>query len=114
MCAFSSSERPPPVPRATATTFGRLGATSSMCTSSPSACSHAATNRAIAASPAPPGTRLGFTESIATRSASSSCNSSTPGRRYRTDAAYACASATTWSNDTPSPRWKASRTCASL
>src|SRR5438270_9145423 len=66
MCAFKSSERPPPRPRAVATTFGRPGATSQCSTSRPARSSHSATKRAIAASPAPPGTRSGLTESIAT------------------------------------------------
>src|SRR5258708_5523429 len=66
MCALSISERPPPDPRATAITLGRPGAASSSVTSRPCCLSQPATNCAIAASPAPPGTRSGLTESLAT------------------------------------------------
>src|SRR6266542_4135796 len=73
-CALSSSERPPPVPRATPTTLGRPSTGSSIVTSSPAARSQPATKPAIAASPAPPGTRSGLTESISTsRLKSSTC-----------------------------------------
>jgi hypothetical protein len=72
MCAFSISERPPPVPRATPITLGLPGAASSTSTSSPALWSQPATKAAISASPAPPGTRSGFTESIATSEATSS------------------------------------------
>ena len=66
------SEAPPPVPRATPTTLGRPAGGSSTVTSSPCSVSQAATNAAISASPAPPGTSAGLTESIATNSASRS------------------------------------------
>ena len=66
------SEAPPPVPRATPTTLGRPAGGSSTVTSSPCSVSQAATNAAISASPAPPGTSAGLTESIATSCASRS------------------------------------------
>ena len=50
------------------TTFGRPGAASETRTSMPDARRSAAMRSAIAPSPAPPGTRDGFTESMATRS----------------------------------------------
>ena len=69
---FSISVRPPPLPRATPTTLGRPGAASSISTSSPASRIHAATYDATSPSPAPPGTRSGFTESIATSADTSS------------------------------------------
>jgi len=57
----------PPLPRATATTFGRPGvAPGTSVTASPFALSQSATKAAIGASPRPPFTSPGFTESIAT------------------------------------------------
>src|SRR5438270_833814 len=58
MCPFSISERPPPVPRATATTLGRRGAASTSSTSSPARLHHSATRRAIRSSPALPRNRI--------------------------------------------------------
>ena len=81
MCAFRSSERPsrpPPVPTARAITFGRPGAASCTETSSPARSSHPAANAATCASPAPPGTRSGLIESMATRLERSSATPSTP------------------------------------
>lgn len=75
MCAFRSRARPPPLPRATATTFDRPGAASPTDTSTPARSSHSATKRAIAASRAPPGISDGLTESIATNRRSNSINS---------------------------------------
>src|SRR5438046_2138276 len=72
MCAFSISERPPPDPRSTPTTDGRLpGTGSTTVTSHPTSRNQEPTKRAIAPSPAPPGTRSGFTDSIATSSQTS-------------------------------------------
>src|SRR5215213_54206 len=72
MGPFSISERPPPLPRAIATTLGRPGAASSSSTSRPASRIQSATNAATSRSPAPPGTRSGFTESIDTSVATSS------------------------------------------
>src|SRR5919197_2108682 len=72
MCAFSSSERPPPEPRATATTFGLPGAASDTETSSPAAAHQSATARATSPSPGAPATSAGVIELIATRRAASS------------------------------------------
>ena len=66
VCAHSSSVRPPPAPRARTTTLGRPGVASSTSASSPAARAHSTTNPAISASPAPPGTSAGLTESMAT------------------------------------------------
>src|SRR5438094_585789 len=71
MCAFSISERPPPDPRKTPTTEGRPGTGSTTVTSQPASRNQVPTKRAIAPSPAPPGTRSGFTDSIATSSQTS-------------------------------------------
>src|SRR5438094_9191922 len=71
MCAFSISERPPPDPRSTPTTDGRPGTGSTTVTSQPISRSHDPTKAAIAPSPAPPDTRSGFTDSIATSSQTS-------------------------------------------
>jgi len=76
MCAFSIRLRPPPLPRTTPTMLGRPGTGSTTVTSSPAERSHESTNAAIAASPAPSGTRSGLTDSIATSSLISSCSSS--------------------------------------
>src|SRR5438067_9952910 len=76
MCAFSISDRPPPDPRTTPTTDGRPGTGSTTVTSQPASRSHDATKAAIAPSPAPPGTRSGFTDSIATSSQISFSSSS--------------------------------------
>ena len=72
MCAFSISAAPPPLPRAVATTLGRPGSRLVELDLEAASLSQAATNSAISASPAPPGTRSGFTESIATSAATSS------------------------------------------
>src|SRR5262245_28781333 len=84
MCAFSSNERPPPVPRAVATTLGRPGAASTTSTSRPALAHQPETKLAISSSPAPPGTRSGLTESIATRLAMRSLT-----RSRRTSYGYA-------------------------
>src|SRR5947208_522875 len=66
ICALSSKERPPPVPCAIPTTLGRPGLGSSNITSTPACSSQLATKCAISRSPAPPGTKSGLTESMAT------------------------------------------------
>ena len=81
VCAFSSRVRPPPLPRATPTTFGRFGAASSMLTSRPARSSQSATKPATSASPRAPEMRSGLTESIATSARASSATSLTPCRR---------------------------------
>ena len=66
-------------PRAVPTTFQRPAPTSSRATSNPASSSQEPTNAAISVSPAPPGTRSGFTESMATRRRVSSITSSRTG-----------------------------------
>jgi hypothetical protein len=75
MWAFSISERPSPVPRATPMTLGRPHADSTVSTSSPAPLNQSATNSAISRSPAPPGTRSGFTEFMDTNRCASSVSS---------------------------------------
>ena len=77
MCALSISERPPPHPRAIATTLGRPGASSDSVVSRPARSHHSATKRAIASSPEPPATTSGLIDSIATSCAASSATSLT-------------------------------------
>src|SRR5919202_1615616 len=81
--ALSSSARPPPLPRARAITLGRPGAGSTTSTSRPRSSHQRATNRTISASPAPPGTSDGLTESIETSLAASSVS---PASAKREDA----------------------------
>src|SRR6266851_1315771 len=76
MCAFSISDRPPPLPRRTPTTESRPGTGSTTLTSRPAAPSQDATNEAIAPSPEPDATRSGLTEGIATSSQIRSLSSS--------------------------------------
>ena len=78
------SEAPPPRPGATATTLGRPGAASTRSTSRPASPSQPATKSAISSSPAPPGTRSGFTESIETSSATS-CSALIAAESYADD-----------------------------
>src|SRR5689334_16750517 len=73
MCAFSISVRPPPVPGTRPITFARCGASSWTSAATPLSFSHCATKRASAASPAPPATRVGLTDSIATSRSRSLC-----------------------------------------
>src|SRR5215211_216804 len=74
-CPFSSSDRPPPVPRAIAITLGPSpGPTSS--TSSPRSRAQRATKSAISRSPRPPAISSGLIESIRTSCCASSANSS--------------------------------------
>ena len=72
LCPQSMRAGPPRAPSMTPKTFGRPGAAGATRTSSAEARISAAIRSAIAPSPAPPGTSEGFTESIATRSRSSS------------------------------------------
>src|SRR4051794_17746302 len=72
-CPFRSSERPPPEPRRRAITLGRSSPTTS--TSSPRRPHQSATRSAASRSPAPPSTRAGLTESIATSRDASSTRS---------------------------------------
>ena len=67
-CPHSISDRPGARPSSVATTLGRPGATSCTSTGTPIASNSCTSRRAIAASPAAPGTSVGLTESIATRS----------------------------------------------
>src|SRR5215469_2119178 len=67
MCPFRSRERPPPVPGTLAMTLILFGRGSSSSTLAPAFLSHSAIYAAILASPAPPGTSSGFTESMETR-----------------------------------------------
>jgi hypothetical protein len=68
--AFSTSDRPPPLPFTRAITLSRPGAASSISAGIPRSAHQPITKRAIPPSPAPPGTRLGFTESIETSASS--------------------------------------------
>src|SRR4029079_12072003 len=74
---------PSPAPSAIATTLTRPGAISSTRTSKPARRIHCPMHCAIAASPAPPSTSEGFTESIATSSRSRSTTGSMAGRFLR-------------------------------
>ena len=100
MCPHSSSVRPPPLPRARTTTLGRPGVASEHVGLEPGRLGPAATKRAISASPAPPGTSEGLTESMATSREVSSmksarigvgsrspCRPATPGPRCRASSA---------------------------
>src|SRR4051812_47879822 len=93
-CAQSRSVRPPPEPAARTSTLGRPGVASSVLASRPAARAQPATKRAISASPAPPGTSAGLTESMATRSAVRAA------RSVRTTAILAIGAA--WRNRLPS------------
>ena len=78
VCAFRRSVRPPPLPRATATTFGRPGAASSTVDVEPGALEPARRRSARPPPrPARPGIRSGLTESIATSERASSATSLT-------------------------------------
>src|ERR1051326_580769 len=77
VCPQKISDRPRARPSRTPTTFGRPGATSSIETSRPIRRRCAAMAAAICCSPAAPGTSVGLTESIATRSRSSAMHGST-------------------------------------
>ena len=65
VCAFSISVRPPPDPRAVATTFGRPGSVSSIEPRGRCSASQPATKWAISSSPGAPGINAGLTDSIA-------------------------------------------------
>src|SRR5687768_3363638 len=75
MCALSISERPPPEPRAAATTLARPGRSSVSVVSSPARSHHSATNRASPSSPEPPTTTSGLIDSISTSRPVSSATS---------------------------------------
>jgi hypothetical protein len=77
VCALRISVRPPPLPRATATTFGLPGAGSVRDVSRPARSHHSATKRATSASPEPPGTTSGLIDSMATSCAANSATSLT-------------------------------------
>ena len=67
-CPQRSSERPPPLPVAEATTLGRPGVASTSSTSRPASRAQSATKAATSLSPAAPGSSEGLIESIATSS----------------------------------------------
>ena len=73
--SISSGAPGPPAPASTPITLGRPGAASCKMTLKPRSRRKRAISAATAPSPAPPGTRLGFTESIATSRAVSSAAS---------------------------------------
>ena len=89
----ASSVRPPPVPRARTTTLGRPGSRSIVSASRPFASAHCETNRAISRLARAAGTSDGFTESIATSSASRSVRSSMAHRSIRVGASRAAGAA---------------------